>query len=453
MPLKGRLQRLIYGLGNFGKGFFYYSVGAYLAFYYVDLLGLKPEYLAWALSIPYGVWNAVNDPLIGYISDRLKTPWGRRVPLVAVGAPLTALTFWLIWTPHIFLWEAHQQNLFVFLAIVLALFDFSLTMLTAGYESLFPEMFEDLAERSEASMFREFFALMGVIAGFVLFPLLRSFFSTSTGELSAWSQASLVLSFVSLATILLSLPACKEKKAESASQMQPSLVKALRMTLTNKAYLSFLGADIIVFFLWSWVPSMIPFFVKYVLQGGDEVNALLLGSMLLSAIAWWPLLRKLTLKVGSKSMFIASAIVFILALQPLLFTSAAEQVVALMLIVGAGNAGLQLVRMLCLSNVIDQEWLEKGYRREGAYIGTMIFFERLMYIAQGSLFALLFSLIGYAPGVSPTLPVTFGIRVSVTLVPLATLIPFLAFMKVFPIDRQQEETILAKRKKLEETRL
>ncbi|MCX8180987.1 MAG: MFS transporter [Thermofilaceae archaeon] len=449
MLLKGRLQKLVYGLGNFGKGFFYYSVGAYLSFFYVDVLGLKPEYLAWALSIPYGLWNAVNDPLIGVLSDRLRTRWGRRVPLIAFGALLTALCFWLIWSPHVLISEFSQQSLFIFLVIVLASFDLSLTAVTSGYEALFPEMFEDLAERSEASLYREMFALLGVISGFAVFPLLKSALSSSAGELGAWSQASLILCSVSLATILVSLLACREKNWSLTAGNQPSLIEAFKLTLTNKAYLAFLGADVVVFFLWSWIPSMIPFFVKYVLMGGDEVNALMLGAMLLSAIAWWPLLRKFTLKTGSKTTFMVSAAVFVLSLQPLLFTSTLEQVLVLMFLVGAGNAGLQLVRMICLSNVIDEEWLKKGYRREGAYIGTMIFFERLMYIVQGWLLALLLNAFGYVPNVPQTPSVAFGIRVSVTLIPLATLLFLLVSMTFYPIGRREEQLIAAKRKGVE----
>ncbi|MEM4445006.1 MAG: MFS transporter [Thermofilum sp.] len=431
----------MYGLGNFGKGFFYYSLGAYLAFFYVDVLSLDPGLMALALAVPYGVWNAVNDPLVGMISDRLKTPWGRRVPLIAVGAPLTALLFWLIWSPRVVLGDASSSSLFIFLMVTLALFDFALTAVTAGYEALFPELFDDLSSRSEASLYRELFALLGVVAGFAVFPLLRSALSPFVGALEAWSYSALILSAASLASILASLIACRERAGASAAQMQPGLLESLKLTLTNRAYLAFLGANVVVFFLWSWIPSMIPFYVKYVLRAGDEVNALILGSMLLSAVAWWPVMRRILLRVGSKTSFTLSAVLFVLALQPLLLASSAEQVAALMVLVGAGNAGLQLVRMLLLSNVVDQEWVEKGYRREGTYIGTMIFFERLMYIVQGALLAALLGSIGYAPDAPPTPLLTFGVRASVTLIPLACLIPLLASLAFYPIGKREEELI------------
>jgi len=453
LPISGRAQRILYGLGNFGKGFFYYSLGAYVSFFYIDLLGLNPQFMALALAIPYGIWNAINDPLVGMLSDRLKTPWGRRVPLIAFGAPLTAILFWLVWSPHIVLGELSQTNLFLYLAATLALFDLALTAVTAGYEALFPEMFVGIEERSEASLYRELFALLGVVAGFALFPLLRSTLTTTVGELNAWSLAALVLSVASLLTLLASIFACKEKFGPSAAENQPSLLETFKLTLTNKAFLAFLIADVVVFLLWSWIPAMIPFYVKYVLQMGDEVNALILGSMLLTALVWWPPLRKLTIKIGSKEAFALSSIVFVLSLQPLLFTSKLEHVIALMVLTGAGNAGIQLVRMLCLSNIVDLEWIEKGYRREGAYIGTMIFFERLMYVVQGSLLATLLSSIGYSPGAQPTPLVVLGFKAAMTLVPLGGLIFILASLALFPIDKKREDFIMAVRKEKEKSEL
>ena len=113
--------------------------------------------------------------------------------------------------------------------------------------------------------------------------------------------------------------------------------------------------------------AMVPFYTKYVLKSGKEGNALILGVMLLSAVFWWPLLRKITLKIGSKKMFILSTIIFVLSLQPLLLLSNLNLILLAMMLVGCGNAGIQLVRNACLSDVIDEDELRTGVRREGAY--------------------------------------------------------------------------------------
>jgi len=445
--LIGRAGRIAYGLGNFGKAFFYYSVGAYIVFFYVDVVGLDPNLMAVALSIPYGIWNAVNDPLIGFISDRLRTRWGRRIPLIIVGAPLTLLFFWLLWSPGIIAAKS-STVLFYYLMFSLAFFDLFLTMLTTGYEALFPEMFEDLKERSEASLYRELFALLGVITGFALFPYVRSIFSGFLDVLNAWSFSSLVLGGIGALTIFISLLGCRERKEFYEIDKPLGLVEMVKLTLGNRTFLAFLGADIVIFFLWSWVPAMIPFYTKYVLKGGEEANALILGVMLLSAIFWWPLLRKITLKVGSKKMFILSTIIFVLSLQPLLLLNDLNLILLAMVLVGCGNAGIQLVRSICLSDVIDEDELRTGVRREGAYIGTMIFFERLMYILLGVVSAYLFKAIGYTPDIPPTPSVEMGFRASVSLIPLLALSAFLVFMKFYPIGAEEAERITREKLKL-----
>lgn len=444
--LTGRVGRIAYGLGNFGKAFFYYSVGAYIVFFYVDVVGLDPNLMAVALSIPYGIWNAVNDPLMGFISDRLRTRWGRRIPLIIVGAPLTLLFFWLLWSPWII--GKSDTIIFYYLMFSLAFFDLFLTMLTTGYEALFPEMFEDLKERSEASLYRELFALLGVITGFALFPYVRSVFSAFLDVLNAWSFSSLMLGGIGALTIFISLLGCRERKEFYEVDKPLDLIEMVKLTLGNRTFLAFLGADIVIFFLWSWVPAMIPFYTKYVLKGGEELNALILGVMLLSAIFWWPFLRKITLKVGSKRMFIISTVIFVLSLQPLLLLSDLNLILLAMMFVGCGNAGIQLVRSICLSDVIDEDELKTGVRREGAYIGTMIFFERLMYILLGVISAYLFEVIGYTPDMSPTPSVETGFRASVSLIPLLALFAFLVFMKFYPIGVKEAERITKEKLKL-----
>ncbi|MEM2636967.1 MAG: MFS transporter [Candidatus Korarchaeota archaeon] len=443
--LYGRSGRIAYGIGNFGKAFFYYAVGTYITFFYVDVVGLDPTLMAIGLSIPYGIWNAINDPLIGMVSDRLRTRWGRRIPLIMIGTPLVFLTFLALWSPS-FLINLDDILLFYYLMLFLALFDFFLTAVTSGYESLFPEMYTDLKERSEASIYREVFALFGVITGFAIFPYLRGIFASEHGTLAAWSMASTLLGAIAASTIMVSLLGCKEHLQKIAKQEKLGFREMIKLTFTNRNFLAFLGADVVLFFLWTWNSAMIPFYTKYVLQGGDETTAIIFGVMLLSAVLWWPLLRKFTLSTGSKRMLIISTTIFAVSLLPLLFLEDLTLIIFVMVMAGCGNAGIQLVRMICLSNVIDEDELKTGTRREGTYVGTMIFFERLMYIVLGALSAYLLVAIGYVPDAPPTPLVKLGFRIAVSVIPFLAFILFLFFMMFFKIDKEEEKRITEEKK-------
>jgi len=91
-----------------------------LTYYFVNIRGLSTYYtgIVWLL---FGIWNAVNDPLFGYISDRTKSKLGRRIPCIRYGAPLFILSFILFWLdiPGV----NSQVGLFVQMLLALFLYD------------------------------------------------------------------------------------------------------------------------------------------------------------------------------------------------------------------------------------------------------------------------------------------------------------------------------------------
>ena len=93
---------IAYGLGNFGlQAAFKVFVGYYM-FFYVDMLGLAIA-LAAIINIVYALWDAVNDPLVGYLSDNTRTRWGRRKPWLLTALPFYAIFLVLIYAvPDVF---------------------------------------------------------------------------------------------------------------------------------------------------------------------------------------------------------------------------------------------------------------------------------------------------------------------------------------------------------------
>src|SRR5215216_5451699 len=92
------LKFISYSFGNFANTIAYQVFGNRINFYYIDVLGLNAAVVGILGSI-YGLWNAINAPLMAQISDRTRSRFGRRVPYVAIGAIPLGLSFYFLWTP------------------------------------------------------------------------------------------------------------------------------------------------------------------------------------------------------------------------------------------------------------------------------------------------------------------------------------------------------------------
>lgn len=108
-------------------------------FYYIDELGLAVA-MAAIINIVYSIWDAVNDPLAGFLSDNTRTRWGRRGPWLLAGLPFYAGSLVLVYAvPEPFL---RGNELFWYALLVFILFEGARAVMSVNYSALFPELFQ-----------------------------------------------------------------------------------------------------------------------------------------------------------------------------------------------------------------------------------------------------------------------------------------------------------------------
>src|SRR5512136_1140305 len=174
--MRARLKSISYSAGNLAVSLFFNTTQTWLLFFYIDIVRLDKWLVSLAFALAYGVWNAINDPLIGSLSDRTRTRWGRRVPYIALGTPMVLLLFFLMWSPPLGgqpLANPVSWWMLAYFASVIALFDLANTTVSVPYVSLFPELYPGLSQRTEVSMYRQYAAVIGVALGLMVMPLLR----------------------------------------------------------------------------------------------------------------------------------------------------------------------------------------------------------------------------------------------------------------------------------------
>jgi GPH family glycoside/pentoside/hexuronide:cation symporter len=148
--------KVLWGVASLGTSLVSGTYGALLPIFYQDYLGLRARWIALA-SVVYAIWNAVNDPLFGYITDRTRSERGRRIPYMRFTAPFLSLTFILVWfAPG----DAGPTATFFWMLGTMLLYDTAYTIIGLVYSALLPEVTESDAERNGLQISASLFGLL-----------------------------------------------------------------------------------------------------------------------------------------------------------------------------------------------------------------------------------------------------------------------------------------------------
>jgi len=426
----GTARMLAYSLGSLGASVPAQAFSTYAVFFYVDVLKLPAFWVATIGMTLYGIWNAVNDPMIGYVSDRTSTRWGRRIPWIAGGLLPLVVFFILVWSPP----GLAPTGLFVYFLVVIFLYDFFYTLVVLNWTSLFPEMFTSLRERAHVSAWRQIFGNVGLILGVALVPVLYG----TVG----WPGMGLILGVVTGVALGISLLGSREDPSLRGEPLP--LGPALRYTLANRSFLTFVLTSLTVQFSWTVLMATLRFYTKYVLGLNEGQHTLmLLGCFLVVFVLLHPWGR-ITVRLGPRKAMMVGLVIFGLTLLPAWFVSDFAGGVVYAALLGLGLPGLMLLLDVLISDVIDEDELRSGARREGMYFGVHALFIRLGISFQGLVMGAVLTATGYDPNlaVQPA-SALWGMRFLMAGVPLVAVALAFLCMVLYPLHGERLAAVKA----------
>jgi GPH family glycoside/pentoside/hexuronide:cation symporter len=422
-----------YSMGNFANTIAYQVFGNRIQFYYVDILGLNAA-VAGIIWTIYGFWNAINDPLMGQISDRTRSRMGRRVPYVLFGAIPLGLSFFFLWTP-----PGHSPAvLAAYFFLILFIFDGLYSLTWIAYTSLFPEIATTVRDRVNLSAAREVLAVIALLLSYILAPILAD----TVGYI--WMGA--IMGALVAIGYLVSTIGIRERPLEEEGVV--GLLQSLKIVLSSVPFRWFLGANMAKEYIWLALAATLPFWRKYALGilGPTEVfgmrmnpgdaEALLLGVPILltapSLLLWRPIVPRL----GYRRAWILASFVFIPGF--LLITFARDFYTGLLgtVLAAPGLAGSMIMPFPVLSEIVDDDAARHGSRREGIFFGMNAGIIKLAFSAQGVLFAAVMSAAGYIAGsdVQPASAV-WGVRFLIGITPIIACLIIAYCMYRYPLGR------------------
>jgi GPH family glycoside/pentoside/hexuronide:cation symporter len=404
-PAARKNSPIAYGLGSFGLESTYKVFWGFYVFFYVDSLGLTVA-LAAVINVIYAIWDAVNDPLVGYLSDNTRTRWGRRRPWLLAGLPFYVVLLVLTYAvPAAF---RHGQALFLYAMAIILLFETAFTVMSVNYTALFPELFQGFRERAHAGAYYQGFSMVGELLGFALPPLIYAQFGF----------APMAASFAVVAGVSLLIGIVRNSEDPKAREAPPLDLKgAFGPVLRDRPFWMFAIALTFLTFTTGVYTLATPFWAKYTLAASPQAPSIIFATVFIVAILavslWSRLLRSWGVKrtwLWAVAVMLASAVILGLATDLYIGLIGAA-------IAGAGLGGIKICREMIMANLVDRSLARTGHRQEGMYYSLLRVFGKLSKLLEALALILLALLFGYVSGEDPGPQPDTAFRFLISVVP------------------------------------
>jgi GPH family glycoside/pentoside/hexuronide:cation symporter len=379
------ITRLRYSLLSLGVATPSEAIAGVIAFYIVDVKNLPAEWFA-AFWFVYTIYNALNNPVLGHLSDRTRSRWGRRIPYVLLGGLPYAVAFALLFMVP-FDGKENPTGLLVYFGTAIVVWEGLYTAVATGYYGLLPEMFPGYRERTDVAAKMNIFQTVALVLGAALPPLLA--------ELLGWGGMGTVLAVVSVIAIYAGYPALFERPDLKRDTGFPFGL-ALKTTFLNRSYLTAAGAQAMRFFATGVLQTGILFYLKYSLNVEESLATVILGiAFLVAMLSLYPWRNWVANKLDSRRTLMLANAVMILGIVPMGFSPNIYFTYAAAVVLGIGLGGLVLIGDVIMTEVIDEDEVKTGHQRAGMYFGMSGFLITLSGLLVSSVFGLVMPAFGY----------------------------------------------------------
>jgi GPH family glycoside/pentoside/hexuronide:cation symporter len=348
-----------------------FAEGSVINYFFIFYLGLD-QWVADIVWILFGIWNAINDPIYGFLADRTKNKLGRRIPWIRYGGPIYAALFILTWAAFPGM-KGNQVFLAFQMAISLFLFD---TLYTAVASALYVMPYEMAVTNKARSPIFVWKIIFSIISTGV--PLFLNGFLDNILYSGYWTFFGIMCGIGVLAGIVIfGSTFFYKENGYVKDEPQPKFWAGLWACLKNKSFLFFEVISFTVIFaqtsLMDGISAAFPMWGDAWLGDGQQNTAMYIcyGAMLLGAASALVFDVKMREKLGAKVLTLIMCVAmatgcFIGAFLGRYFWA----IIIAFLLIGVGFAGGMYLIPVVNGDVIDKDEIDNGSRREGTYAGV-----------------------------------------------------------------------------------
>ena len=442
--------KLAFGAGDLGPAITANISVFFVLVFLTNVAGL-PAGLAGSVLMVGKIWDAINDPIIGVLSDRTVHPWGRRYPWMVFGAVPFGILFFLQWIVP----SNNQWFLFWYYVIIGILFNTAYTAVNLPYTALTPELTSDYNERTSLNSFRFSFSISGSIFSLILAQIIFSFFPDSPYQ--KYLILGAVCAILSIFPRFWCFLGTRKRvwAGHSVADNQDNsdsipIAEQIKIAFSNRPFLLVIGI-----YLCSWLgvqltASILPYFVVNWMQMPEatfpQVAIAVQGTALVMLFVW----SSISKRYGKKSVYFMGMGVWIIAQAGLFFLQPGQVglMYILAILAGCGVSTAYLVPWSMIPDVIDLDELNTGQRREGVFYSFMVLLQKiglavgLFLVGQALDIAGFISTVPGQPAPIQPDSALLAVRFAIGPLPTIVLIIGMIFTFLYPITKEVHADIL-----------
>lgn len=452
--------KLAYGAGDLGPAVTANILSVFLLIFFTNVAGLNPG-MAGSILMIGKIWDAINDPIVGKMSDQTRSRWGRRHPWMLFGAIPFGIFFFLQWLVPSFSNDpaTNQWELFGYYVVIGIFFNSFYTIVNLPYTALTPELTKDYDERTSLTSFRFGFSIGGSILSLLIAQAIFALPLLKDDPIQKYLVMGAVFAVICVPPLFWCVWGTHKRvketerlRQETSNEVSIPFIEQLKIVFSNRPFLYVIGI-----YLCSWLAvqntvSVIPYFItNWMRLTTDDFIKVIIAVQVTSFVMLF-VWTEVSKRVGKKAAYFMGMTIWIIAEIGLFMLQPGQTwlLYVLAVMAGFGVSTAYLIPWSMIPDVIELDELQTGQRREGVFYAFMVLLQKVAlaiglflvgWVLQQSGF--LSTTAGQAEPIQPD-SALWAIRVLVGPAPLVVLLIGLVLAYFYPITKEVHAEIMLK---------
>lgn len=437
-----------FGIGALGKDLCYAIISYFLMIYFTDTVGLTPLFVG-NLFLVARVWDAFNDPMMGFVVDNTRSKWGKFRPWILIGAILNAIIL-------VFLFRKPAgmtgTPMYIYFSVMYILWGMSYTIIDIPYWSMLPSLSSTKEERDSMSVIPRIFAsLAWLLMGAFALKLVNVFGNGDTAK--GYSVLAVCIAVIFVITSVITVVFVKDRscyETASAKKAQKTTIKdALHVIAGNDQLKVFIGVVLCYNLVVQLAGGVAIYYFKYVTANEDLYPIFTTAAQFaeIGALFIFPIISK---RLSKKQVFAIASFSPAIGLIGLVicgfFIPQNVVMIAVSGILYKLGSGITLgATTVMLADVIDYGQVKMGTRNESIIASFQTLLVKTASAVSAWLIGVGLTIVGFVPNVEQTASTLMGMRILMGVVPsVITVLAFIIYAKGYKLDGAYLNEILEK---------